>query len=88
VAATIVAIVVRTAAVAAAVAAVVAVVPVLTAVTKIIDVAILVAEPFGAKAVAIPTNNNIATVGNAPRSSPTRNFLRTIPGLLAGVTVV
>ena len=86
VAATIVAMVVRTAVVAVVVAAVVAV-PVLTAATKIIVAAILVAEPFGAKAVATPTNNNIATVANAPRYSPTRTSM-TIPGLLAGVTVV
>ena len=85
--ATIVAMVVTVAAVAvAAVAAVavVAVVPALTAVTKIIVAVIRNAEPFGAKAVAIPTNSHSnATVPSVPHFSPTSTSVKT-RGLVDG----
>ena len=86
--ATIVAMVVTVAAVAAAAAAaavaVVAVVTVLTAAKMIIVAAIRNAEPFGAKAVAIPTNSNSnATVPSVPHFSQTSTSVKT-RGLVDG----
>ena len=88
--ATIVAMVVTVAAVAVAAAAaaaavaVVAVVTVLTAAKMIIVAAIRNAEPFGAKAVAIPTNSNSnATVPSVPHFSPTSTSVKT-RGLVDG----